>query len=413
MRGLMWRESICIMILLGAFLLTGCEDLNAPEPDSYDYFISSGPKAAVSMEEIKFKLLWAKNTHPEIGPLVNLVQTDIDLQKVIYHTTFKGQSIRASGLVYLPQQEGDYPVLCFQNGTNTLKSEAPSVNMESTTLYMLESVASMGFIVIVPDYIGFGESAQLPHPFLHAQSTIDCSLDMLRAVYESLDNDKSPVRPTRDLFLFGYSQGGWASLLLQKEIETHHAAEFNLVASASASGPYSLGYMNRHITEQTEYPEPYFLSYMLSSYTTIGIINNPLSDFFVEPYVSLIPGLFDGQHSGESINHALTSRMGDLLTGEYRNQCAENPKFSSFNKALDDNSVKLSDWNISTPTRLFHGQNDQVIPVYLSEETVLELKAAGTQADKIQLTILPNAYHTDGIIPVGVASIQWFLEMKK
>jgi len=30
---------------------------------------------------------------------------------------------------------------------------------------LIESIASMGFIVTIPDYIGFGASANLPHPY--------------------------------------------------------------------------------------------------------------------------------------------------------------------------------------------------------------------------------------------------------
>jgi pimeloyl-ACP methyl ester carboxylesterase len=408
LRGRIFFIIVCIGLLFSA-----CKDTNEPEATNYRYIVSHNSKAQVSLEEIKLKISWAKSLYPDLGPFAALVKSDIDVEKIIYTTTFQDKKIQASGLVYLPKVAGNYPVLCFQNGTNTLYSQAPSMNSEVGLLSILESVASMGYVVVVPDYIGFGESQQLPHPFLHAASTVQSILDMLRAVSEFTTAENSPVKPTKDLYIFGYSLGGWATMMLQKEIETNYAEEFNLKASACAAGPYSLEYMNQYISALTTYSNPYFLAYLLNAYTAIGIIDNPLSDFINQPYASLIPGLFDGQHSGGSINTSLTTSIDGLLTSDYRSRCATDPKFASFNKALTANSVKVSDWKISTPTRLFHGSEDQVVPVSMSEKIMQDLLAAGNSEEKVKLVIIPKVGHSDGIMPVGVSTIQWFLEINK
>ena len=285
-----------------------------PEINNYTYFVSNDLKFEVSAQTIKSYLSVVQNNFPEISPLVPLAKNDINVQKIVYKTTFQNQTIHASGLVYLPKAAGNYPVLCFQNGTNTLHSLAPSVILNSEMLFMLESVASLGFIVVIPDYIGFGESSNLPHPYLLAQSTTQSILDMLRAMNEFTSDDKNVAKPTKDLFIYGYSQGGWATMLLQKEIETTYSSEFNLIASSCAAGPYSLEYMNQYISGQTDYPMPYFLTYVLNAYTTLGMVPNPLSDFIQAPYAAEIPGLYDGNKSGGTIDAALTTKMADLLT---------------------------------------------------------------------------------------------------
>lgn len=407
------RGRICLIIVCIGLLLGACKEINEPEEKNYSYIVSHSSKAQVSLEEIKFKISWAKSVYPDLGPFAALVKSDIDVEKIIYSTTFLGQKIQASGLVYLPKMAGNYPVLCFQNGTNTLYSQAPSVNSESGVLSILESIASMGYIVVVPDYIGFGESQQLPHPFLHASSTVKSTLDMLRAVRELTSEENSAVKSGKDLFIFGYSLGGWATMQLQKEIETNFSDEFNLRASACAAGPYSLEYMNQYITGLKYYLDPYFLAYLLNAYTAIGIIDNPLSDFVNPPYASIIPGLYDGKHSGGSINDNLTFWVDSLLTTDYRTRCITDPKFASFNQALKDNSVKVSDWKISTPTCLFHGSNDSVVPVSMSEKIMQDMLAAGNSEEKVKLVIIPKVGHSDGIIPVGIKTIQWFFEMNK
>lgn len=413
MMGLNWRRWILFFVLCGGLFLNSCTDSNEPEPKKYTYFVSNEPKPGISAQEVRTGIMLVQKVIPQVAPFAQLVRNDIHVQKIIYSTPFQGKNINASGLVYMPSQAGSYPVICFQNGTNTEHSKAPSVSAYSEVLFMLQSVASMGYMVVIPDYIGFGESQQLPHPYLHAESTTQSILSMLRAVNEYTEGENTAAKPTRDLFIFGYSQGGWATMLLQKEIETKHAAEFNLVASACAAGPYSLEYMNEYILGQAEYPTPYFLASLINAYTTMGLVANPLTDFIPEPYASLIPGLFDGKHSASSINAVLTTRLSDLLTPDYKNNCLTSAKFASFKGALSANSVKVTNWQVATPTRLFHGEEDRIIPLSLSRKTMQDLKDAGTPDSKVQLITLPGVGHTDGVMPVGVQTILWFSEMNK
>ncbi|HET6559613.1 MAG TPA: lipase family protein, partial [Prolixibacteraceae bacterium] len=271
-----WILFICVFT--GLFF-SACSDSSDPESKSYTYYVSNESKAGVTAQDIRQKILLAQMLLPQVAPFVELVKNDVDVQKIVYKTTFQNKSIKASGLVYLPKSPGNYPVLSFQNGTTTERSKAPSVTGDSEMLFMLQCVASMGYIVVIPDYIGFGESSSLPHPYLHAESTTLSILNMLRAMKEFTTENDLPAQPTKDLFLFGYSQGGWATLLLQKEIETKGASEFNLKASASAAGPYSLDYMYGYITTQEEYPAPYFTAYLINAYTSLGMVSNPVSDF--------------------------------------------------------------------------------------------------------------------------------------
>jgi len=392
--------------------LASCDKNDGADENQNEYLITNEYKTSVTAQDIKSKLFLAQLIYPEVASFGGEVKTDINIQKITYKTTLQNKNIKASGLVYLPKSAGEYPVLCFQNGTNTLNSDAPSVNPDSDMLFMLESVASMGFIVVIPDYIGFGESSQLVHPYLHAESTTKSILDMLRATKEFSKKDTEIAKPTKDLYIFGYSQGGWATMLLQSSIEKNYSDEFNLIASSCAAGPYSIEYMNNYIVAQPNYI-PYFLAYMLNAYTSLNLIPNPLGDFFQAPYASKIPGLFDGKHDSGDINAALTTKMADLLTPEYLNkiQFDTNPKFSAFKSILVANSVKP--WKITTPTRLYHGDKDEVIPLGMSQKIIQDLKTAGTTESTIELKIIAGANHSEGVIPVGISTIKWFLSLRK
>lgn len=405
------RKWLLLIVVFTGLFLNSCKDNNEPETPDYEYYVSNQYKSEVTAQSINLKLLFAQVQFPEIAAFSAEATNDILVHKVTYRTSLQGKNIKASGLVYLPKTAGNYPVMSFQNGTNTVNSDAPSESSGSDNWFMLESLASMGFIVVVPDYIGFGESANLPHPYLHAESTIQSILDMLRAVNELTAEDKVEAKPTKDLYIFGYSQGGWATMQLQREIEKNHSEEFDLVASSCAAGPYSIGFMNDFIAKSAEYPKPYFLGYLLNSYHSLELFPNPLSELFQEPYASKIPNLYNGTNTGGTINAALTTNMANLLTSEFRTGFDTNTKFSVLKSAFIANSVVP--WNISTPTRLYHGSADELIPISMSNKMLQDLKTAGTLDSKIELKIIPGADHTGGVIPVGISTIEWFLSLKK
>ena len=79
-----------------------------------------------------------------------------------------GNEVRASGLVSVPQKPAGAtsPVLGYQHGTLFRDAEAPSNNAVASEVAVV--LASLGYIVLAPDYVGFGASKGTPHPYLLA-----------------------------------------------------------------------------------------------------------------------------------------------------------------------------------------------------------------------------------------------------
>jgi len=401
-----FRYFILILFLSG-LILNSCNKNNDPVKPENQYFLSSELKSTITKQEAIANFT---SLSPAAAAIGAYMITDVKVKTLVYRTTYQNQNIQASGLICLPKTAGNYPVLSFQNGTNTLFSDAPSVAFNDDLFKIIESIATMGFIVVIPDYIGFGVSSKFAHPYLDAKLSTQSILDMLRATKEYGAQDSILAKPTKNLFLFGYSLGAWATMELQKDIEKNYSTEFNLVASSCGAGPYSIEFLNNLIISQPEYPSPNFLAYVLNSYKAVGNINNPLSDFFNEPYASLIPGLFDGLHSGGSINSQLTTNLTKLLTPEYRTGFATNSKFSLVKSAFIANSITA--WNTTTPTHLFHGTNDEVVPFSMSQKMLADFQTAGATA-KVQLIPIPEADHTSGVYSTGLQTILWFWGMKK
>jgi len=398
--------------IMAVLIFSSCEDLFERDPDAEDneYLASMELIKTISPTEATSLFAYLKTLYPDAQTISDEASTGVKVYKITYHTGFQGSPVIASGLVCTPSGSGEYPLLSFQNGTNTLHNNAPTVNPDWQMYQFLEAVSSTGFVIAIADYIGFGSSEELFHPYLDKESTMRCIIDMLQATKELAEPHNLDIALSNDLYITGYSMGGWATLCLQKALETEFTNEFNLKASACAAGPYDLEFISDSIMKQETYPMPYFLGYILHSFTSLGQVTNPLSDILKEPYASRIPSLYDGNKDGDEINSQLTSSVSDLFTEAYQEGYRTDPNFSSVMQTLLRNSVEA--WNINTPLMLLHGEEDEFVPPQVSEKMYDDLRTAGTDENMIQKVYFPGIDHPEGIIPCGIAGINWFLEIK-
>lgn len=401
-----------LVITLSISLFSSC-DLFKNEED-----IKPVDKNLVSYELVKsylpdfINLIFDEfsDDYPELGLIKEKVEHGIFVYKISYNTTFKEEPIVASGLVCVPIGQGPFPVMSYQNGTNTLHSNAPSVNPDYELFLLLEFVASTGFVVSIPDYLGFGETDDMFHPYLHKESTVQVVLDMLRAVKE-LTSNYLDIDLNDDLYIAGYSQGGWATMQVQKTIEEGHLNEFNLKASACGAGPYDLNYINEYVTGLTTYPMPYYLGYMFNSFLNLGGITNSADEIFKEPYASKITTLYDGSKSGDEINAELTTTVADLFMADYLTNFKTDSKYSSVISMLTENSVTA--WETTTPTLIIHGMEDDFVPTKVSTDIYQSFLALGVPINQVIWMPLPGLGHKTGIIPSGLASVLWFMDIKE
>lgn len=347
-------------------------------------------------------------SEPEISGLTPAVKHDVDVYRITYSTMLYEEKITASGLVCVPVTQGTYPVLSFQNGTNTLHANAPSMNPSNFSYQLVENLASMGFVVLIPDYPGFGSSEHKAHPYLLKEPTVRSVTDMLGAIKEFAGNVAVKTAITGDLFLFGYSQGGWATLALHREIEERGAHGFSLVASSAGAGPADLKAMLEGFVTSTEYPVPAYFGYIAHAYRTYEQILLSYNSIFNEPYATRIPGLFNGMMSIGSINSMLTTDITALLTSDFRTGFSSGSTFAPIRNALAENSVTA--WNTSIPLMLIHGEADTQVPAAGTVTLYNQMISQGSSPQTIKLELIPDADHGDGLIPASVKSLLFMFE---
>lgn len=386
------KPSCWLVFAATIILLCSCDDTSeGPDPVPEEKYLQKA-ELVYTATSSQIKLL---TQFSGISVDITEFKYDVELYKVEYRTTYKGDDITASGLIALPKTMDEVAMISFHHGTITLQEDAPSDFSASDPYSILYGIlSSSGFIGVIPDYIGFGASSTKLHPYYVEELTASAILDMLEAAKE-LALDKK-VKFNTKLFLAGYSEGGYATMAAHKAIEEMKPEGFDLVASFAGAGGYDLKGMQEYLFKLTTYDDPYYLAYIIRSYQLTYDFPSALTDFFKEPYAGRIPGLFDGQKAAEEIDAMLTNTIGDLIQEKILSTIDADPAYAYLVNTFNENS--LLDWTPKERLYLYHGQDDTTVPFENSEDTYQTLVANGGSPDAI--TFIPlEGTHSSAVTP--------------
>ncbi|WP_245318680.1 alpha/beta hydrolase family protein [Hymenobacter elongatus] len=239
-------------------------------------------------------------------------------------------------------------------------------------------LASTGYLVSAPDYIGYGASKAVPHPYEHAASLASASLDMLRAAREFAAKEKLVLNQKN--FLLGYSEGGFATLALHKLLEEKAATEFSVTASAPGAGAYHKSAFADYIL-QSDKPLSFLSTYVwvLDTYNRVYGINRPLPFYYNQPWAAQLQANPFGE---------VPDQAKELFTATFRQGIlskTDQPMTAAF-RAND-----IHDWQPKAPLALFHGTADDYVPFFNSEDAYKAMRARG--ATQVELRPIQGGNH--------------------
>ncbi|WP_293854798.1 S9 family peptidase [uncultured Alsobacter sp.] len=328
-------------------------------------------------------------------------KTAVRLYRVTYPSVVPERGNKptvATGLVAVPDgASGPLPLVSYQHGTVYGKQQVPSFPEQSPeTQLMIAQFAGQGYALVGADYFGLGASAE-PEGYMVKASHQQATADMLAAGRSVLDALKVPAR---EVFLAGWSQGGFVTLAMLERLES---TGVEVKAAATASAPVDIfvalnGFLN-------------FPRKIDASWTGTLFI---LSGFSFENYYG-VPDLArsliaDGSYEiarkayeRQPVDPAeVPTDLHKLLKPEYFD-----PQFfatSTYGRLVA--ATQAYRWVVRTPVRTFYGETDEAITTGLGQLTATYQRAMGN--DKVEAVSTGPTTHRGTFATAVPQWKQWF-----
>jgi pimeloyl-ACP methyl ester carboxylesterase len=327
----------------------------------------------------------------KMGKMDDYYSYDLRLFTIEYVTVdARNNPVPASGVVVIPKKRSSgqaTPLLSYQHGTMVHKEEAPSVSRGAELGLAVTFAAAEGYITSIPDHLGLGSAVltrpNVIHPYCQWKPNAQADGDMLTAIATMLKDPlflekvKDIPEWNKNVLLTGYSEGGYLTLGLHRELE-ENAAQYQAVSSVRASapmdGPYSvLKQMVGTLIKDEPYDQPFFAPYMLITLNNTYDIYKEPRDYLANPYDKTLPAMFDGLHTSKQINNIMPDRIFKILTaGVLEELRPPQDRQRPLNSRLAENDLAAPkvNYNIKAPIAFIHGIEDELVPQGNSKDVV-------------------------------------------
>jgi hypothetical protein len=396
------------LLALGISLFFGaCENGEPTGPSRGDVYRTTLLASYTTAQVDSFKAAFGE---PALGAVTS--NYGIDIYEMVYSTIDPdGRQTYSAGALVVPKGvNANIPLASYQHGTITRKADAPS-SMGYEIIIGILLASNQGFAVCMPDYLGLSaapETYQGMHPYVHAASQASAAIDIVRAsrnfiaagTYDQL-NDQ--------LFLFGYSQGGHATMATLKDMERLFPDEFNVTACYPMAGPYDMAVTQAAVLESPNpYGAPYYLPFVLLGMNDVYNLYESPSDFLKAPYDSLLPPLYDGYNGPGAMNAVLPDVPNQIVRDDVFQAFQTDPNHP-FRVALRDND--LYNFTPIAPMKLCHCSGDQLVAPANTEVAYNSFVSLGRN----DITKLDpgNTGHSDCAVPCLIDCLTWFSQLKE
>ena len=313
----------------------------------------------------------------------------VTLYRVTYPSVIPEQGNRptvASGLLAVPDAAGSsFPMVSYQHGTVYGKQQVPSFPDQSPeTALMLAQFGGQGYIVIGADYFGMGTSSE-KEGYMVKGSHQQATYDMLMASRAVLAQMKltSP-----QLFLGGWSQGGFVTMAFLEKLEGAHVP---VAGTATASAPLDVfatlsGFLDYPRKNDADWLPTLFIlsSFSFENYYGVpGLAKSLLND----AYYDVSKKAYDKQPFDAQ---QIPTDLRKLVRAEYFD-----PQFfaaSAYGQLVAQHAQAYR-WVIQSPVRNYFGQTDEAITPGIGQLAKTYQRAMGSGNMQVDAVSTGNTSH--------------------
>ncbi len=296
-------------------------------------------------------------------------------------------------------------ILLYNHFTIYATTQAPSRGaVEFPT-----GAAFTNFIVVAPDYYGFGITEKEPQAYCISRANGRASLDAYLAAKRLIEDLK--VKKGDDFVIAGYSEGGQTTMSVLREISERHP-EIKVKRAFAGDGPYDINSMYDAITKgDTEMPST--VCNVLYAYNHFFRLGYDIHDYLKDPVAKNFDEWFlSKQNKRRALDEELikTKKTSDLLTEAFLD--ASNPLSRRFSAAFSEDAL-TSGW---TPRKdfdvmLFHDTKDDVVPVENFYAMSKFLKDKGIKTEEFVGEYSSETTKEAGITNHEVSALTFFLRI--
>ena len=391
MKFLKWQAFSLLLLFT-----VSCGDNYIEEP-VFDYLVTEDFNRTITQSSMEF--FWTFAGQPDAAAYINY---DVDVYRIVYQTAdINGDFIEASGAIIVPKNASQPGLLSIQHATIFSNDEAPSVDATANSVVTRKAIfASVGNIVFLPDYLGYGVTVNRPHPYQHKESLATVSYDMIMAGLEFLEaNGIEWSASTIDLL--GYSEGAFTTLALAQKIEAGPLAlQTGLISMGAPIFDLSstMNYIINNIDEPAECVACY--AYFLQSYHEIYSLPRSLSEYFNSPYDERISeGLFDGSQSAAQVVSQLPETLTELFTESFIDRYLNGEEDDLTSAVAENNIMFVPNGDVL----LVHGDADGVAPIFNSDD--FEDRALQSGITNFTYIRPEGVNHSDGVFYWGLETL--------
>lgn len=301
------------------------------------------------------------------------ISTAIELSGIYESVDLDGNPITLSGKVILPAKQPIKRYILVSHYTIASNAEAPS------NIFPLEGLlVKLGYALIIPDYLGYGVTADHIHPYLVMDITARNVLDMYYAVLPFMK--AAGCEPEHDdIYLMGYSQGGATTMAVQHLIEHHELDDIKIRRVFAGGGPYDVKATYDRFVETNYASYPCAVPIMMQGV----IVGNKLDvdmQSLMAPYIydNLNEWVNSKRYTTSQINQLIgTNVTSDLLSAKGMDRTSK--EVSELYKAMVNNSILTYSWIPEAPVFIMHSIDDDVVPYENATRAKNKWKGANIQ----------------------------------
>ena len=296
-------------------------------------------------------------------------------------------------------------ILLYNHFTIYATTQAPSRGaVEFPT-----GAAFTNFIVVAPDYYGFGITEKEPQAYCIARANGRASLDAYLAAKRMIEDLN--VKKGDDFVIAGYSEGGQTTMSVLREISERHS-EIKVKRAFAGEGPYDINSMYDAITKgDTEMPST--VCNLLYAYNHFFNLGYDIHDYLKDPVAKNFNEWFlSKKYKRKALDEELikTKKTSDLCTEavlDTNSSLSHRFKEAFRTDALTSGWTPRSDFDVM----LFHDTKDDVVPVENFYAMSKFLKDNGIKTQEFVGEYSSEATKEAGITNHEVAAAVFFLRI--